>query len=678
MADLAYAYRRNDADSALLIAREVLERSTRIGFSKGRAKALTAEGAALLQKAEYEVAIEKLENAVTLFASLGENGEQARSINELGLVYYQRGELALATNQFETAVKLAQISGDYDQISKCWNNLGIVQRRLGDIAEALELYRRSIQVREEHGLPPEPSTYTSIGNLYNNQRNFEVSLLYYRQALPWLEEMGNRIAYAVTLYNIGTVHEARVKFDSAMIYYQDALRIGQQLGARQINATILEAMGNVRMMESKVEDAERYFREVIQIRDSIGGDQSGQTVALLSLAKLRRSQKDWKEAQEYAEEVVNIARENNSFEDLEEAYDLLSEMKIDQDSSQRAYDFLKLKQEARDSLVTADVADQLARQKVRFEYELEIMNATSKLNEAIQRTQQYRLWGLGIGMLLVSLLVILLFVLNLQRKKTNRRLAVKNEELNGKNRELHFSNQQLETTNNKLQQFVFAASHDLRESLRSITSFSQLLRRKITPDQEDMHHYINYITNGGQRMKKILDDLLSYSRLKLEEDKQELVRTEAIIDSVLSLLEEEVSVADASIEIEGELPKLRGHRPMLEQLFFNVIENCLKYRREGQQPIIHISTFIKDDHLCFQIRDNGIGIEDAYLGHIFDPFYRVHDRLLSGSGLGLAICRRIVELYKGEIWAISEPGVGTTIYFCVPEAEVAALQENEI
>jgi signal transduction histidine kinase len=678
LADLAYAYRRNDVDSALLLSRQVMEHSARIGFGRGRAKALTAEGAALLQKAEYEEAIDRLENAITIFASLGEIAGQAKSMNEMGLVYYRLGKFAEATRQFNTAIDLAALNRDFEQVARCWNNLGIVQNRLGNYQQALECYQTSIRIREANGLSPEAATYTSIGNLYNNLGDYEVSLQYYREALPLLQEQGNRIAYAVTLYNIGTVHEAQQLNDSAMIYYRKALDVGHQLGARQINAAVVEAMGNVRKTEEKYEEAEWYYNEVLNILDSIGGDQSQQTVVLLNLAKLRFSQNKWSEAEDFAMSALAIAGENELSQDQEELYELLAELKEKQGNYRSAYQYLKEHRKIRDSLVTAELAEQLTSQRARYEYELEdknyrldVMNAQAERDQAVHQSRQYKLWGLGGGFVLISLLLVLLFILNLQRKRTNRRLALKNGELNLKN-------QQLETSNHKLQQFVFAASHDLRESLRSITSFSQLLRRKIAPDQEDMQHYINYITNGGHRMKKILDDLLSYSRLNLEEDKNELLRTETIISTVLSLLQEEVKAADASIRIEGELPQLRGHRPMLEQLFFNVIENCLKYRQEERPLEVQIRSYMEHDHFCFEIRDNGMGIEEAYLKHIFDPFYRVHDRLLSGSGLGLAICRRIVELYKGKIWATSEPNEGTTIFFCVPEAEVVTLQENEM
>lgn len=685
LADLAYAYRRNDADSALILSKQVMEQSTRIGFSYGRAKAFMAEGAALLHKAEYEDAIDRLEHAITIFASLNENLGQAQSMNELGMVYYRRGDLLEATRQFETAIDLAELESDFAQVAKCWNNLGIVQSRLGNYKQALQYYQRSMSIREENGLPTEGATFISIGNLYNNLGEYTVSLDYYQRALPDLEADGNRVAYTIALYNIGTIHEAQEKNDSAMIFYQRALDIGHQLGTRQINAAIMVAMGNVQKIEQSYEKAEFYFTEVLRVLDSIGGDQSRQTVALLSLANLRLLQNRWTDAEKIAKNALAIAEKNEFLQDQGDAYEILVDLKQKQGQYQEAYQYLRLQKQVQDSLLRADVTEQLTQQRARYEfeleeknYQLEIMDTQVKLDEAIQRSQRYRLWGLGLGLLLVSLLMVSLFVHNIQRKKTNVSLAAKNEELNEKNHQLYLSNQQWITTNNKLQQFIFAASHDLRESLRSITSFSQLLKRKIPAVDEEMQHYLRYITDGGQRMKKILDDLLSYSRLSLEDDKQEVVCTKKVIDSVLSLLDQEVKVAEATITIDEDLPTVKGHRAMFEQLFFNLLENCLKYRREDIPLAIHISSYSKEDHLCFKVQDNGMGIEEAYLGHIFDPFYRIHDRLLSGSGLGLAICRRIVELYNGEIRAESQLKVGTTIHFCMPETEVVALEENVI
>lgn len=678
LADLAYAYRHNDADSALILAGQALHRATQIGFAKGRAKALVAEGSALLQKARYEEAIEKLDDAIKIFSSLGEEAELAKSGNELGLVFYRQGNLQDATRQFERARQLAEHIGDFQQVAKCWNNLGIVQNRLGNYQEALDAYLEANQTLEARNLPPDPPTLTSIGNLYNQLGNYDISNLYYRQALPLLEAQGNRVAEMITRYNIGTVYEAEAKYDSAMLLYEQALQMGRQMGSRQINAAVVEAIGNVKVAEKKLTEAETYFTEALAIQDSIGSDQSKQTITLLSMAKLFIETGRLNDAERYGKRVLDIAAEYELQQDKMEALEILAEVKERQGNFREAFYFKTQEKALKDSLATSEIREQLADQRARYEFQLEqkqyemgLIAAEAELSRAEKRNQRTKLLLLGTCLLAFTAFLIVSVSFNIQRKKANRKLAQKNEELNE-------SYRNLETINHKLQQFVFAASHDLRESLRSIISFGQLLQRKIGQRQDaDSGHYLQYISDGSHRMKKVLDDLLSYSKLDLHKDKLERIQSREVIEAALRMLEEQIVSCGAEVHLDEPLPDLKAHRALLEQLFFNVLENCLQYREENRPLSITISSAYREGQYCFSVEDNGIGIEENYLEHIFDPFYRIHDRHLSGSGLGLAICRRIVELYQGRIWANSTAGAGTSIHFCLPDAEVPAPTADE-
>lgn len=248
----------------------------------------------------------------------------------------------------------------------------------------------------------------------------------------------------------------------------------------------------------------------------------------------------------------------------------------------------------------------------------------------------------------------------LRLRKAERELSTANDRLKLLNKELYRSNEDL-------QQFAFAASHDLQEPLRTVTSFVTLLERtagpKLTGDEQE---YLRYIADGSRRMRALIDDLLRYSQVGQEPASIEAVDLNAVLLSVMENLRE--SLLESATEIiRDPLPSVSGDEAQLGQVFQNLISNAIKYSRPGVRPVVHLSAATEgDDHLVIMVRDNGLGIESDYLQQIFAPFKRLHGKEISGTGMGLAICRRVIEAHGGRIWVESTLGEGSTFYFSLP------------
>ena len=228
----------------------------------------------------------------------------------------------------------------------------------------------------------------------------------------------------------------------------------------------------------------------------------------------------------------------------------------------------------------------------------------------------------------------------------------------------------LRTANADLKQFAFAASHDLQEPLRMVTSYAQLLAKEYRGKLgKDADTYIGYAVEGAQRMETLLKDLRSYWAVN-EEKLGEAVRVDcnAALKNALELLAIPIKEAGAIITHDS-LPMVTAENLPLVLLFQNLIGNALKYRSEAAPPEIHISSQQKDREWDFSVRDNGIGIEEEHLEQIFAPFKRLHGREIPGSGIGLAICQKIVERYGGRIWAESDYGKGSTFHFTIPDKD---------
>ncbi len=220
-------------------------------------------------------------------------------------------------------------------------------------------------------------------------------------------------------------------------------------------------------------------------------------------------------------------------------------------------------------------------------------------------------------------------------------------------------------SNEDLQQFAFAASHDLKTPLRTVTNFSQLLagRYRGRLDQ-DADEFIEFIVGATHQMDELLEALLQYCRAGEILERPCWVETGAVLESALTNLRAEIQETGAEIT-HGPLPTVLADELHLRQVFQNLVGNAIKYHGEAP-PRIHVSAERNTTEWVISVSDNGIGIAAHHFDRIFGIFKRLHGSEYPGTGIGLAACRRIVERYGGRIWLTSEPGAGSIFSFSMP------------
>ncbi len=225
--------------------------------------------------------------------------------------------------------------------------------------------------------------------------------------------------------------------------------------------------------------------------------------------------------------------------------------------------------------------------------------------------------------------------------------------------------ERLRRLNEELQQFTAVLSHDLREPLRMVSAYAQLLndryRGKLDADADE---FLEYVVSGADWMTRLVSDLLAYARAGNERVQLLPVDSESMFSCAVRNLQISMAEAGASIEC-GRLPKVLAN-DQLALVFQNLIGNAIKYRAHAR-PRIQVSAEPNEEgNWSFCVADNGIGFDMAHADKLFQPFYRGGGKEeCAGTGMGLAICRRVIHQLGGRMWVYSEPGKGSSFFFSV-------------
>jgi signal transduction histidine kinase len=258
-------------------------------------------------------------------------------------------------------------------------------------------------------------------------------------------------------------------------------------------------------------------------------------------------------------------------------------------------------------------------------------------------------------------------------KKTTA-LTRQNQELERAKKDLAARARELARSNADLEHFAYVASHDLKEPLRMVSTYVNLLANRYKDRLDnDANDFIDFAVHGVNRMERLIQDVLSYSRVGGKREPQ-LVDSTKILEGAIARLASMIRECDATVTYDS-LPMVLGDEGELIRVFQNLLGNAIKFRCR-QAPRIHVFAERQRDgtegidEWLFAVKDDGIGIEPIYWDRIFLLFQRLHTQAeYEGSGVGLALCKKIVEAHRGRIWVDSKVGEGSTFYFTVPAGQ---------
>jgi len=580
---------------------------------------------------EFDKALAHAEMAKAL---LGD--DQVRRADELvATVYNQLSQIHFKQQDYESMLscseKVLQISakaGDVEKEINALKNIAIYHAAKSNYKKAMQYFldsmdkSKSINYRYHTG-----QCLINIATIYANLYNHEDAISRYQMVLENYSDIISKNTRIVIYNNLGNIYYFSERLTQATNYFEKANNLAQQRNYTEMIILSLANLSRAYIAKGKIDLAKEKAKMAEDLMEN-QGDINGRQINLLNLGHIYYLQGDFNKATLFTSKGIAAASRMKDETNEVQGYQLMSNIYQLQGDYKTALDY---------QLVYSKAQDKFAKeQRNRQIIDLEIKNAIKEKQKEIEQ---------------------------LTRENEYQALLLK------QNEQIAEQNALLVAANEELRQFAYVASHDLKEPIRMIGSYTQLIERKHKHQfTEDSQTYFTYVKEGVIRMNDLLDALLKYTTVsKTEENFEKVVLGDVVEIAVINL---RVSVDENKAIINcHKLPAVMSIRSLLIQLFQNLISNAIKFKKPETHPEIAISAETTKDEIIVKVSDNGIGINPDYQERIFVIFQRLHTRTeYKGTGIGLAICHKIVQHVGGRIWVESEIDQGANFFVALPRS----------
>lgn len=457
------------------------------------------------------------------------------------------------------------------------------------------------------------------------------------------KEIGDHLGELYSLYGVAYSQLGLEKYQDIITTFEDAIELSKKYNITKAIGFMYYCKGMAHLGLNEYDSAFHYFHEGVRVSEKQGERKEwvdcneGLVTAYYKIG-------DYEKAKFYGEMVEEVDHKS------EKRKEMLADIYAKENNYQGAYELIldnwkNLKTKEEKATVTKTI-NALLTQQFEQNQKIEQQNFQQKL-----KSQKIKTAFIILSCILVFISTIILFQYKNVRKLKNL-------------------NNTLTKRNETLQQYTYITSHDLKEPLRSITSFSQLLKRDIQKEQPSVDRqleYISFIENSSKTLFEITDSLKTYTEVSVQEIKKEESKIEEVFDIVKNNLTSLVENKKGQLHFLNpeSISSINFSKSLLVLIIQNLVKNGFKYN-QSSQPKVEVSILKKGQQYLFRIKDNGVGIPDEYQELIFKPFKTLKNKSLNNSaGLGLTICKSIIEKSGGKIWLNSKKDQGSSFEFII-------------
>ena len=655
--DLAKTKKMMDSSEASRIAREGLSLAQKNNDAHWTAQsystlAIIQESNGQHQKAqtyyfeEYKY-IDRVADTVKfqIFSDLGFNHRKLGKFQEAKYYVGKEYELALKLeNQ-----KLILIS---------YVDLGVLYSTFNDLSNASDYLIKATNLGEKlNNFDQASDSYRALAFLYIKTKNFEAALANSEKSLVCVDKIKDESFphHQTYLSNVFILKETG-HYEQAIERAQRVIARCKTLGDKSSLTKIYYILADCYFKTNNLQQSEYYFKQSKTLLSNL------EIVELktyyLNYGALKLKKNEFAQAISMFNESIKYSEKEQSIFWLLKNYSILSEAYEKMGKVDSSLVCLKKANVLKDSLY----AETNAKGVIEAQFKYDLSKNEAQLKELRQRNTSIITYGI----LILFMFALGFLVYFLHSNEIKNRILVEN------NKAIADKNRQLEDANEMMRQFAFASAHDLKEPLRSINSFVNIIQRKYMKQMPpEANEYMGFVTHGVARMEKLLNALLEISSLFNKDniaDKENDISK--VLTGVFSDYEDQILDKKAVIEYPSVFPKIKIKEAYLKQLLSNLVSNALKFTKG--EPKIEIGCRTIGSEFVIFVKDNGIGLNEAYSDKIFQLFRRLDVTMQhEGAGVGLTICKNIIDKYNGKIWFESKLGEGTTFFIAFPEAMIS-------
>jgi signal transduction histidine kinase len=572
---------------------------------------------------------------------------------DLAKVYTKSANYSDSRNNYLKVIELCEASDNAKMKHLAYTGLGDLYSFLNDFEKAAEYNLMGIQLAvKNRNTKDECMGYSKLATLYQKADNTGLSHKYANMAYHLLEHVKDTQVIYLTHFAYAKSLNLLKKHTEALMYFEKAKGLAENYGDKANIAKANLCLAETYNMLNYRFKAEFHFNEAFKYLSFIESYDLAQLYYEYGIFN-----KKFEDKTDVSDKSLNMGLQkalNSNHKDLiQKLYFALFELNKKKGDKDVAYTYLQAAYAYRDSLSNDDNVRRIAQSQFEFDEQ----QASMKMGKV--NREKMLIIAISILILLFSGLLGMYYFMR-QQKVNNRVLALKNQEIE---QQVHL----LAESNDVLQQFAYITAHDLKEPLRSISSFVHIIQRKyVTALPAEANEYMNFVTGGVKRMENLLSALLEYSTVVADNRKViQVTSLSEVTKEIIQNLHQSIADKNAIIRYPSVFPDILMSRVHITQIIQNLTANAIKFSET--QPIVKIGFIIQEGNIVIYVKDNGIGIKEEYSDKIFKVFQRLdRSKRFEGTGIGLSICKSLVDKYSGKIWFESKKDEGTTFYISFP------------